>query len=437
MPTADGASASHHQRRAPSRSYHCANASVKAGVTDAPRHEARSRTSAGRSAGPARRTSARGGGAVTRSSLAGAVEGRPCAGAVVQTGVHPLRLAVSTFLLGTALQALPAAAPASAATDQPGCFARLSAAPNGDVYAAGSCSGDVVTVSRRAASAASFRAVATAWKGFAVRDVADDGASTFVLLHCDGIGGTCRAADPLVGRFAVAKLPHGGRPSAVTLLGDGQGDGSLAAADGRWVAAYAAAEFRREESERAYSRIEVRGTAVGGARATILPRQPEATPEPFVSQPAVVLRPDGAYVVYVDSRRESDPAPELRTASVTRAGRVTTAAFAPAAGAAADTPAVAASGGHTFVGWSRASRPALAVDGVRHDLPSRGQVRGSAWRPPADGSSTPTRSCSPPRARPPAGSTCARCAWTRRAAPSSCPRTPRAETRTCGRVSGT
>ncbi len=280
-----------------------------------------------------------------------------------------------------ALAVLSPAVPASAATTQVACVPRVSAAADGDVYGAGSCSGDAVTLYRRSASGGGFRTLTTAWKGFTVEDVADDGSATFVLLHCQAdVPGTCPGSDPLVGRYAAAKLPHGGRPSAVTLLGDGQaGGGSIAASGGRWVAAYAAASFRRSEEERASSHLELRGTAVGGGLGvTVRPQHPYATPEPYVTEPAVALTASGAVFAYLERDSDSDPSPELRTGTVDAARRVSTAPFAPAAGAPAGSPAVAASGGRVFVAWSRAGRLALAHDGVRQDLPVRGTASGVA-----------------------------------------------------------
>lgn len=260
---------------------------------------------------------------------------------------------------------------ASAASPQAVCVTSLSANASGAVYGAGSCSEDGVTVYRRSASGGAFVAVGTHWRGYRAVDVADDGRATFVLMICHEVADPC-GSDPLTGRYAVAKLPHGGRPSAITRLGEAGGDGSIAAKDGKWVVAYVDAQAVREPDDRAFSRVVVRGTVDAGVRAVISPRDPEASPEPTVAQPAVAITEQGVTVAFLD-QQPGVPA-VLRTATVDRTDRVLVADFAPAAGAPADTPAIAVSGSRTFLAWSRAGRLALAFDGARRDLPTRGTV---------------------------------------------------------------
>ncbi len=281
-------------------------------------------------------------------------------------------------LVPLAVLPLLLAAPASAATFGPAtsvpCVERVSAVSTGTVFAAGSCAGRV-QVSRREPGGA-FRPVGS-WAGDArVVDVAADGAATFVLLARAAAG---QGEDLLIG-----KLPHGGRPSALTTLGSSEAsvEASVTASGGRWAAAWVETVRELDQPGSGSSTLKTRGTLLAAGT--------QVFNEPRAVSPSVAYGPDkdcgtGAYVA---GRPVPSCAVLVFTASLDEPLRIThalpgkrfgsTGGIASNGGAAAALPTVVLSGGTEVFAWSREQRPVLQLgrDGTRRDLPSRGSVTG-------------------------------------------------------------
>jgi hypothetical protein len=266
-----------------------------------------------------------------------------------------------------AVAALPLllVAPASAVpAPEPVCRGALVAADaSGAVWGACSLSGGVAVTSRRPGRA--WAQTAVLWRGWRALAVADDGATTFVVLGQDlPYPGT---------RLAVAKVAHGGRPSAVTELDRTEQFGetaSIAARDGRWWAVWTSTVRDLDQPGSGGTSIAYRKTLGGPGRGAVLSTHDAAI------QPSIALTGAGATVGYALYPRGALRA-TLQLARAGAGGRFTSAPVAAADGAGVAAPQVVASGGRTFVAWSRDGRPALAdaaSPGARRDLPVRGEV---------------------------------------------------------------
>jgi hypothetical protein len=269
--------------------------------------------------------------------------------------------------LPAVLLAVPLAAPAQAAVygaPEAVCARALVAATaSGAVWGACSLAGGVAVTSRRPGQA--WAQTAVLWRGWRALAVADDGATTFVVLGQDlPYPGT---------RVAVAKVAHGGRPSAVTELDRTEQFGeaaSIVARAGQWWAVWTSTIRDLDVPGSGGVSVAYRKTVGGAGRGTVL-----FTHDAAVS-PSIALTGAGAVVGYALHPRSASPA-TLQLARAGADGRFTSTPFAPAAGAAAASPAVVSSGGRTLVAWSRDGRPALAdatSAGARQDLPARGPV---------------------------------------------------------------
>lgn len=269
--------------------------------------------------------------------------------------------------LPAVLLAVPLAAHAQAAVygpPEPVCAGALVAATaSGAVWGACTVPGGVAVTSRRPGRA--WAQTAVLWRGWRALAVADDGATTFVVLGQDlPYPGT---------RLAVTKVAHRGRPSAVTELDSTEQSGetaSIAARGGRWWAVWTSTVRDLDVPGSGGTSIAYRKTLGGAARGTVLSTHDTAL------SPSLALTGAGATVGYALFPRGARQA-SLQLARAGADGRFTSSPFAPAAGAGVASPQVVASGGSTLVAWSRDGRPAFAVAGSvqpRRDLPVRAPV---------------------------------------------------------------
>jgi hypothetical protein len=288
-----------------------------------------------------------------------------------------LVLAAATLAALSLLPAAPAGA-ASFAPAQATCAQHVSAVADGTVYGAGDCAGGVSIFVRRPGTA--WRSLGLGWPDKQVEAVAADETATFVVMSCTMEQSGWQGADPLGKSFFIGKVPHGGRPSALTELGSTEsGDtASVAARGGRWWAAWTSTIRDRDAEGSGSQHVMYRKTFGGvGSGQVPVPRDASGA-RTFSNEPSIALTGSGAVIAFVSQVEESTGPPTLQLATAGADGAFTTTAYAPAADGPAAAPDVTVSGGRTFVAWSRAGRPALAFarDGStsRIDLPVRGKV---------------------------------------------------------------
>ena len=291
--------------------------------------------------------------------------------------------ALSALIATTAL--LTVASPASAGTGfgpaEAACVERVAAVANGTVYGAGQCNGGVSVYVRM--PGAGWRSLGLAWPHKRVEAVAADSAATYVLMSCTRWDGDrdCEIADPLGHEYFIAKLPHGGRPSAVRHLGGTEGgntDGTLVARDGQWWAAFTSTIRDRDMEGSGRSAITWVKTYGGAGRGEIA-MPPDAGNRTFADSPSLALTTEGVALAVSSRVDRPGETGKLQLATAGPDGRFTVTPYAAGDPAAAAAPAVTSSGGRLLIAWSRNGRPALAfgAQGSRIDLPYRGTV---AWR---------------------------------------------------------
>jgi hypothetical protein len=274
------------------------------------------------------------------------------------------------------------AAPAHAGTGfgpaEVACIERVAAVADGTVYGAGRCNGGVAVYVRRPGQP--WRSSGILWPHKRVEAVAADQVATYVLMSCTPGEGDhdCDIADPLGHEFFIAKLPHGGRPSAVRHLGGTEGgntDGTLIARDGQWWAAYTSAIRDRDVEGSGRAVISWTKTYGGAGRGEIaLPA--DAGARTFADVPSLAFTSSGVAIAFhslVDRPGEKE---RLQLATAGMEGRFTVTPYSPTDPAAAPYSALTSSNGQLVLAWSRDGRPALAigVHAPRIDLPSRGTI---------------------------------------------------------------
>lgn len=278
---------------------------------------------------------------------------------------------------------LSVAAPAQAATAPfstplPGCAQKVSGVANGTVYAAGFCGGGVTVLSR--ASGGTWRSSGLAWPHKHPDAVADDGMTTFVVMECGDTDAGC----PAVSRgqtFFIGKVPHGGRPSALTTLGSPEAGGdtaTVAARNGQWWAAWSSTVPDYGQTGSGSGVIQYRKTFGGAGSGQLTGPADPSGAHTFAREPSLVLTDTGAEMVFVSQPNASGSTPTLQVATAGADGTFTTTPYGPAAGASVESPDIAYSGGRAFIGWSFDGRPALAFgqNGTdkRIEMPYRGTV---------------------------------------------------------------
>lgn len=291
--------------------------------------------------------------------------------------------AVAAALFSLALP-LSLATPAQAAAPpfgapQPSCAQKVSAVASGTVYGAGYCGGGVTILSRVPGGA--WRSAGVAWPNKSPEAVADDGTTTFVVMSCSNFAQGCTTGDPLGKGFFIGKVAHGGRPSALTTLGSTSSSGdaaTVAARSGTWWAAWSATDPDRDQAGTGSGVINYRKTFGGAGSGQLTAPADPGGARTFAREPSLVLTDSGAQMVFISQTNSSGATPALQLATAGADGKFTTSAYEPAAGASAESPDIAYSGGRTFIGWSRNGHPALAFaqNGTmrRNDLPYRGTI---------------------------------------------------------------
>lgn len=288
-------------------------------------------------------------------------------------------LLAMTVLMTVALTAGAHAAPGEFGPPEAVCIRGLSAVVGGTLYAAGDCSGGVALSVRR--PAASWHRSASFWMGMHVEAVAADDTATFVLVSClPTADGKCPAPPPDGRDYFVGKIPHGGSPSALTLVGSSESSGpaTIAARGGRWWAAWTTTYRDYDRPGSGSQTVMWQKTYGGAARGSVpVPRDPTGA-RTFSSSPSIALTGSGAEIAFITQVDLAGAQSQLQLATAGADGAFTTQAYGPAAGAPAMAPDIAYSGGRTFVAWARDSRPAVAFerDGrlQRIDVPHRGDV---------------------------------------------------------------
>lgn len=262
---------------------------------------------------------------------------------------------------------------------QPTCAQRVAADSDGTLYGAGSCGGSEVRYTVRRPGEA-WRDTGLGWPDKRVEAVAADETATFVVVSCTSEQPGCAAADPLGKDWYVGKVPHGGRPSALTSLGGtefGNDGAAIAARGGKWWAVVGSTVKDRDVPGSGSQTLTYRKTFGGAGRGTVpVPVDPRG--RTLASQPSIALTGDGAALVFVTQVDTPESEPALQLASAGPDGRFTTSQYGPAAGAPAAAPDVTVSGGRTYVAWARAGRLAVGLgqgaSARRVDLPTRGAV---------------------------------------------------------------
>ncbi|MFN2626772.1 MAG: hypothetical protein ABR520_11900 [Mycobacteriales bacterium] len=245
---------------------------------------------------------------------------------------------------------------------------RVKIAPlaSGALWGASSCGAGIRIVSR--APGGAWRST-PAWSGdYGVAAVADDGATTFVVLRSP------EDYDPAGTTLYVGKVPHGGRPSALTQLvgiGDTTEEASIVARDGRWWAFYSLTRSGRfpDDNEQGSATLHWRKT-MGGAAEGSFPSDVR-----YVDTPSAALTASG--VVLTFQRQYDVVGPRtLFLATATPDGVFQETNLGPVDYYRSSD--VAHAGGRTFVAWTRNHAPVLryeTADGPRvFELPHRGDV---------------------------------------------------------------
>lgn len=304
----------------------------------------------------------------------------------VLTGMNvyrALRFAVPALMMPLVAIASPAASAQAAAPPfaaaQLSCAQKISAVASGVIYGAGYCGGGTTLLVR--APGGAWRGLGVAWPNEHPEAVADDGATTFVVVSCTQSDKGCGFVDPLGKNFAIGKIPHGGRASALTQLGGTEFSGDVAsvlASGGKWWAVWGSSVLDRDNPGSGRQVLAYRKTYGGAAHGEIIvPRDPSGA-RTFSRQPSLALTGAGALLAFVTKVDRADARPTLQVATVGADGRFTPSAYGPAAGASGESPDVAFSGGRTVIAWARSGRPtvALSQNGItqRVDLPYRGTV---------------------------------------------------------------
>lgn len=261
----------------------------------------------------------------------------------------------------------------------PGGGARLAALADGSLYAAASCKGHSgVTVLRKPLGGSWVATVSSAWPGWSPVSVADDGGSTFVVVQKPGIG------SPNDTISAIGKVPHGGRPSALTSLGEDETapDLQVVARAGKWRVISGSHSYHSDQAPTAG--LGQTGT-LPGART-----RPPSTGR-LDESPSIALTTDGAVMVWVSREAPVDGTqPEgpgrLMQATAGADGQWTTRELPQAGGQDASYPKVVVSGSQTIIAWTSRDRAHLVRgDGPEQVLPAQGAVEGYSLKLAASG----------------------------------------------------
>jgi hypothetical protein len=238
---------------------------------------------------------------------------------------------------------------------------RAAASTDGTVWASSSCG-------RESAITPDILRPGAAWTRRADRSsgrvlaVTDDGRFTYTVRSYHGTELQLSKTQHDAGYFGIAGLSRGASSYAASVVARG----------GRYWAVWSERVCATDGSDCRQRLFEQRSLGAAPAKKALL-----VDASGSEAEPALALRGDSVVLVFV---RTVQGVRTLRMATAGMDGVWTERELAVASGADAGLPDVTVSGGRTLVAWSRAGRPALAIDdgrlefATRRDLPYRAPV---------------------------------------------------------------